>query len=298
MLEKVEKQMALYVGSLDDEATNKFFQTLPSGKKLRSKLILNIAGDCEDAIKLSAIVELIHLASLLHDDVIDESQTRRGKPSFNAKYGDKNAIMLGDILYSKAFFELSSMQDEIAKIISNAVSELSIGELLDVELSNSFNHNKEKYMDMIYKKTASLIEASSKAAAILANKNIVNFSTYGKNLGLAFQIVDDILDITQDSQVLGKPALQDFREGKTTLPYIYMYEKLNSGEKIKLLSFFGKELNESQKDWIKQMLDKTNALKIAIKEAKELGNGALDAIKGEDIPKLNEVVKAMIEREF
>lgn len=298
MLEKIEYKMNEFISSLNDENINELFKTLPQGKRLRSKLVLNIAEQTDEAINLCAIIELIHLASLLHDDVIDDSLVRRGKESFNAKYGDKNAIMLGDILYSKAFYELSSLPKEVAKVVSNSVTQLSIGEMLDVKLSSKFNENKSLYMDMIYKKTASLIEASAVCGAILAKKDEEKFGIYGKNLGLAFQIIDDILDITQDSKTLGKPSLHDFKEGKTTLPYLYMYEKLNTQDREKLLSYFKKELNENESAWIKNKMNETNAVKKAIKEAKGLGNEALKSIENENIPKLHEVVKSMIDREF
>lgn len=290
--------MEEFISSLKNDNITKLFKTLPNGKRLRSKLVLNITNSSDESVDLCAIIELIHLASLLHDDVIDDSLTRRGEESFNAKYGDKSAIMLGDILYSKAFHELTSLPEDVAKVVSNAVSELSIGEMMDVDLSKNFNQNKSLYMDMIYKKTASLIEASAISGAILANKDRDRFGVYGRNLGLAFQIVDDILDITQDSKTLGKPALHDFKEGKTTLPYLYMHEKLNEEDKKRLLSYFKKDLNKEQSDWIKAKFEETKAVKRAIKEAKELGNVALKAIKNENTPKLQEVVLGMIDREF
>ena len=202
------------------------YAKVPSGKRLRTKLILKIAGADENSVMLSCIVELIHAASLLHDDVIDEALTRRGVSSINATFGDKTAIMLGDILYSKAFYELTSFDVKIAKNISNAVTLLSLGELQDVQMGESFNSDLNSYMQMIYNKTASLIEASARCGALLCGKDEESFGLYGKNLGLAFQIVDDVLDVTQDSATLGKPSLNDFVEGKTTLPYILAYERI------------------------------------------------------------------------
>ncbi len=298
MLKNVEKKMDEFVNSLDNLHVKDFFRTLPSGKKLRSKLILNIANPTNEAVNLCAIVELIHLASLLHDDVIDNSLKRRGKASFNAVNGDKNAIMLGDVLYSFAFFKLCEFPKSVAQTISNAVTKLSVGELLDVKLSDSFNTDKELYIDMIYKKTASLIEASSISAALLVGKDAKSFGEYGKNLGLAFQIVDDILDITQDSKTLGKPNLSDFKEGKTTLPYMYLYESLQKDDRAKLKNLFKCELSEEDGVWIKEKMAQTGALEKSIKEAKEYGQKALKAIERENIPKLQEVVSAMIDREF
>ena len=125
------------------------YQDIQKGKGIRGKLITIIDPNAQ---KLAAVVESIHLASLLHDDVIDEADTRRGVKSINAKYGDFTAVMLGDILYSRAFYELIEFGSEIAKTVSNAVYLLSQGELEDVKLSNSINLDKDKYMQMIYKK--------------------------------------------------------------------------------------------------------------------------------------------------
>ncbi len=151
-LQQVKNQIKAFVIECDDEKSLKLLDLLATGKMLRSKLILKIAGVNEESIKLCAIVEMIHAASLLHDDVIDEADTRRGKPSINALFDNKTSIMFGDILYSKAFTELSQMDKEVAYIVSNAVTLLSIGEMLDVDLTESFNSSYDKYLDMIYKK--------------------------------------------------------------------------------------------------------------------------------------------------
>lgn len=298
MLAKVEMLMLEMVTSLGDTKSVELFHKVPKGKRLRAKLILKIAGQSEEALKLAAIVELIHAASLLHDDVIDDADTRRGEASINALFGNKTAIMLGDILYSKGFSELTAMPKEVAYTISNAVALLSVGELLDVELATSFNHSEEHYFDMIYKKTASLIEASAKAAALISGKNGDIYALYGKNLGLAFQIIDDILDITQSSQTLGKPALNDFKEGKTTLPYLYMYAKLCDEEKQHLLSLFQKELSKEESLWIQSQMHKTNAILDAMNYAKALGHEALEAIANEEDVGLASIITQMIERDF
>jgi len=298
LLEKVEVSMFKILESLNNKHILELFHKIPKGKRLRAKLVLKIAGENEDSYKLAAIIELIHAASLLHDDVIDDALTRRGKDSINAIFGDKTSIMLGDILYSKGFTSLTTFSPDIAYKISNAVALLSVGELLDVELSKSFNKDEEIYMDMIYKKTASLIEAASVSAAILGKKNIKNYETYGRNLGLAFQIIDDVLDITQESEKLGKPALHDFKEGKTTLPYMNLYKKLDDEGKIKLLGLFKKDLDENDKIWIKNKMRETSSLNDSIEHAKKLGFEALKAIKNEKNDSLNKIIKEMIEREF
>lgn len=295
-LEDVKQQIRVFVQECNDKKSLELLDLLATGKMLRSKLVLKIAGINEESIKLCAIIEMIHAASLLHDDVIDEADTRRGAPSVNALHDNKTAIMFGDILYSKAFTELSQMDKRVAYTVSNAVTLLSIGEMLDVDLTQSFNSDYDKYIDMIYKKTGSLIEASAKAAAIMAQKDEAKFALYGKNLGLAFQMIDDILDITQDSETLGKPAMLDFVEGKVTIPYLLLHERIE--DKQTLEDLYKVPLTPEQANWIKDQMVQTGALTEAIKQAKALGQEAIDALQDENSEDLIMIMKAMIEREF
>ena len=291
----VDKILYEFVKECGYEKALDMFKNISSGKKLRSKLILKIAGENEISLRLCAVIELIHLASLLHDDVIDDSTIRRGKPSINALYGSKNSIMLGDILYSKGYYEIVNLDPQIAKIISKAVLDLSIGEMMDVDLGSRFNPNLDEYLKMIELKTAVLIEAAARSAAILAKLDDEAYAVYGKNLGLAFQIVDDILDIISDENRLGKPAFNDYKEGKTTLPYIFLYNALNLDDKEVLKSLWGKELDENQTKWIKGKFDEFNIVHKCKEFAKELGNKAISAVSNHS---LQEIVSSMIDREF
>lgn len=296
-LQEVKNQIKEFVKVCNHEKSLELLDKLATGKMLRSKLILKIAGISQESIKLCAVVEMIHAASLLHDDVIDDADTRRGKPSVNALYDNKTSIMFGDILYSRAFTELSQMDKRVAYTISNAVTLLSIGEMIDVDLTNSFNTSYDLYLDMIYKKTASLIEAAAKAAAIIARLDEQKYALYGKNLGLAFQMIDDILDITQDSATLGKPSMHDFVEGKVTIPYLLLHERIE--DKARLESLYKKELNEQDTTWIKEQMSITNALNDSILQAKAIGNEAINAVIDEENSQtLVLIMKAMIEREF
>ena len=295
-LSLVKNQIKEYVKECGDQKSIELFDMLAQGKMLRSKLILKIAGVNDNSVKLCSVVEMIHAASLLHDDVIDEADTRRGKPSINALFDNKTSIMFGDILYSKAFTELSQMDKKISYTISNAVTLLSIGEMIDVDLTNDFNKSYDKYFDMIYKKTASLIEASAKAAALLCNKDEKAFALYGKNLGLAFQMIDDILDITQDSATLGKPAMLDFVEGKVTIPYLLLHERID--DKQKLESLYKKPLTPEESAWIKDEMIKNNVLIDSIGQAQKLGLEAVEAIKDDESEDLKNIMNQMIHREF
>ena len=269
------------------------YKDIKKGKGVRGTLITTISPK---STKLAAVVEAIHLASLLHDDVIDEATLRRGVPSINAKYGDFTAVMLGDIIYSRAFYELTSFSEKIAKTISNAVYLLSQGELEDVKLSYEMNLDKSKYLEMIYKKTASLIEASCKAAAIEEGFDEEDFALYGKNIGIAFQIIDDLLDITQDEKTLGKPSMLDFKEGKMTLPYIYLYEAINDKERLK--SLYKKNLNETDKNWIKTKMNELGIIKKCYNEAKELVDEAKKAIQKYNIPTLEIIAEKIVDRKY
>jgi octaprenyl-diphosphate synthase len=205
MLETVENLIAKLVDEVDYPQAKGLFQKLSGGKRLRARLILTIAPEAPSAPMLGAIVELIHAASLLHDDVIDEAQLRRGVASVNATEGSKMAIMLGDILYSKAFSSLTSFDPSIARSVAESVTRLSVGEMMDVEMAKTFNSDRDRYLTMLYLKTATLIEACAYSAAVLAGKDPDAYATYGKNLGVAFQIIDDILDITAMTRLSGSP---------------------------------------------------------------------------------------------
>jgi octaprenyl-diphosphate synthase len=302
VLEAVERKIEQYLFELDEAYVTSLYAKLPQGKRLRAKLIAHIAGESLAAVKLAAVVEMIHAASLLHDDVIDDARLRRKKPSLNALYGNKTAIMLGDILYAKGFLELNSISPKVAELISGAVVALSIGELNDVELSKSFHSDTKLYEKMIYQKTASLIEASAGAAALLSGKPYKKYMRYGKNLGLAFQMVDDLLDIVSDEATLGKPVLHDYEEGKTTLPYIYLYEAIgvfgSISDKERLVGLHGKSLKPEDQQWIIGQMHHYKVLERLKLEAKALIDEACMLMEEEGESKLVAIANEMIEREF
>jgi len=295
-MQRVESEIARLVKEIDYDEVSRLFDMLSGGKRLRAKLILKIASADERAPLLAAIVELIHGASLLHDDVIDEATLRRGVASVNATDGSKTAVMLGDILYSKAFTELVSFDKEIAKIISSSVTALSKGEMMDVKMADEFNSDEEKYLDMLYLKTATLIEAAAEASALLAGKDSASHALYGKNLGLSFQIIDDILDITADEATLGKPAMNDFVEGKCTLPYIYLYKVLNNDDKQILVDMHAKVLDEQATVWIKKKMKEHKTIEKSFELANKLSNEAMSAMK--DDTDLVDILKTMIKRSY
>lgn len=294
MLEKVETLIAKLVDEVGYPKAAELFAKLSGGKRLRARLILTIAPEADHAPLLGAIVELIHAASLLHDDVIDEAMLRRGVASVNATHGSKVAIMLGDILYSKAFSELTVFDPAIARSVAESVTRLSVGEMMDVEMADAFNIDRGLYLKMLYLKTATLIEAAALSAAVLAGKNAQAYATYGKNLGLAFQIVDDILDITADEATLGKPSLNDFVEGKTTLPYIDLYESLNVSDQERLKAFHAQVLSDEEKGWIRSKMNEHGVIERSYAYAQTLCDEAIAAV-GDDIP-LHAIIETVLKR--
>ena len=314
-MQEIDLIIEKFIKDLDYKPIEAMFNSIKQGKRLRSKLILAITQDFwgensqfssensknsqqNQIFTLCAIVEFIHLASLLHDDIIDEAKLRRGAKSINAEFGAKNALMLGDILYSYAFCELSKFENFVAFTLSKAVSALAKGELMDIELSKSFNADEKAYLTMIELKTAALIEASASCAAHLAGLDTQKFAEYGKNLGLAFQIIDDILDIKSDEKTLGKPALNDFKEGKSTLCYIALFKELNYNDKQILQGLFKKELNLAEKSWLEGKFKEHKILEKTLNVAKNYGLKAVEALESVQNQALKDIVQKMINRDF
>lgn len=295
-MDRVETEIARLIQEVDYEEVTRLFGMLSGGKRLRAKLVLKIASKNENAALLAAIIELIHGASLLHDDVIDDATLRRGVASVNATEGSKNAVMLGDILYSKAFSELVKFDKEIAQIVSSSVTALSKGEMMDVYMSSKFNTDEAKYLDMLYLKTATLIEAAALSSAILAGKDAQKYGIYGKNLGLSFQIIDDILDITSDEETLGKPAMNDYVEGKCTLPYIYLYEALDDAGKQRLVASHAKKISQDEMDWIKAKMQEYKCIEKSFALAKKLSDEAMKAVADDEA--LVAILETMIKRSY
>lgn len=296
MIETVEKEILTLVNEIGYDEITRLFGTLAGGKRLRAKLVLEIAGSDTTAPRLGAIIELIHAASLLHDDVIDDATLRRGAPSVNATEDSKTAIMLGDALYSKAYSTLVAYDEAVAKTVADAVTALSVGELMDVRMSESFNADADAYMDMLYLKTAALIEASAKAAALMMGKDAEAYALYGKNLGISFQIIDDILDIVSDEETLGKPALHDYEEGKCTLPYIYLSEALQGEERERLLSYHREKLSAENAAWIKEKMQEHKSVERSYALAQELSDKAIAAVAGDE--RLVGIIESMMKRSF
>ncbi|MDO9534690.1 MAG: polyprenyl synthetase family protein [Bacillota bacterium] len=211
------------------------------GKRLRPVLLL-LSGSFQPAndyvlIRAAAAVELIHTASLIHDDIIDESYERRGSPSLNARWGNRPAVLAGDFLFARAFELISLCQDfQLNKSFMKAIGTMCEGEIEQNVFAFNVNISEEQYLKNIYRKTAVLMEACCGEGARLSRlegKDVSKLQAYGRNLGLAFQITDDILDIIGKSEFTGKPIGKDLQEGIITLPLIYVLEDITWGPRLK-----------------------------------------------------------------
>ncbi|MBX9621244.1 MAG: polyprenyl synthetase family protein [Alphaproteobacteria bacterium] len=203
------------------------------GKRLRPLLTIASAELCgykgERHIHLAACVEFIHTATLLHDDVVDESTLRRGRQTANSLWNNKASVLVGDFLFSRAFeLMVADGSFEVLDILSKASSAISEGEVLQLSMSHSLELTQETYLKIIKSKTARLFSAATEVGAVVAKASCEQRKTlaqFGKALGIAFQLMDDILDYTANQGQLGKTIGDDFREGKVTLPLILAYQK-------------------------------------------------------------------------
>ena len=210
------------------------------GKRLRPVLTLASAKMCGYAdgnrhIALAACVEFIHTATLLHDDVVDESGLRRGLASANAVFGNKASVLVGDFLFSRSFeLMVEDGSLDILRILSHASSVIAEGEVLQLITSNDTETSETAYLDVIRAKTAQLFAAACRIGAVVAERPRVEeeaLETYGMNLGIAFQLIDDVLDFSAEQAKLGKTVGDDFREGKITLPIILAFRRGDNEER-------------------------------------------------------------------
>lgn len=239
-LRKVEEEIRLEsVASVDAiTAINQYLQD-GGGKRLRPSLVLLASklagGGGESAIRLGAVVEMIHTATLVHDDVIDDAETRRGRPSTNVKFGNHTSVLAGDWLYMQAFqAALRERNFHILDLLIGVTQMMVEGELIQLQRIGRIDVSEADYMDLVDRKTATLFSTCARlgaAAAGAVRETEDALGEYAWNLGMAFQLVDDVLDFTAREKVLGKPVGNDLWEGKVTLPLIYALEGASAGER-------------------------------------------------------------------
>ena len=246
--EKIKSKLASDV-ELVQKMTDYHIET--GGKRLRALLTLGAAKLCGYSkgsrdINLAACVELIHSATLMHDDVIDEGIVRRGKATLNKVWDNQSSVLIGDYLLSRCFeMMVEDGNLEVLKLLSSTSSKIAQGEVLQLQHKGEVDMLEETYLKIISAKTAELFAAATKVGAILSNVDVKEkkaLEFYGRNLGLTFQIADDTLDYNSELKLFGKKIGQDFFEGKITLPIILLFQKLNPLEKKLLKEIFNKEL--------------------------------------------------------
>jgi len=288
-LDSVEETLKLFSRSSNiiiSEISSYLIQN--SGKRIRPALLLlcsKLLGyKGKENILMSAIVETIHTASLIHDDIIDNSKIRRGKETIHTRWGANITVLLGDYLYIKAVgLSLGSTHKQIIQILTDTSVQMIEGELNEYYLSGNLDVEEESYLDIINKKTASLFSSSCRIGAILANsskKEEQDLAEFGANLGMSFQIIDDLLDFTGDEKILGKPVLSDLNEGRVTLPVIYTLKNDNYMNR-KLLTSFLKEKNGSKKykKEISEIIQSNGALQYTQTKAREFSLKSKEIIR-------------------
>ena len=247
------------------------------GKRLRALLTLCSAKLCGYSkgtrdINLAACVELIHSATLMHDDVIDDGSVRRGKKTLNKKWGNHSSVLVGDYLLSRCFeMMVEDGNIEVLKLLSSTSSIIAQGEVLQLQHKGEVDMLEETYLKIISSKTAELFAAATKVGAILSetrNKDKEALEFYGRNLGLTFQIADDTLDYNSETNLFGKKIGKDFFEGKITLPIILLFQKASSKEKVILKEIFlKKERNENDFIKIISLIKKYDVIKSCYQKA-------------------------------
>jgi octaprenyl-diphosphate synthase len=281
------------------------------GKRLRPVLTLASSRLCGyDGNRhqaLAACVEFIHTATLLHDDVVDESDLRRGLASANAVFGNKASVLVGDFLFSRAFqLMVEDGSLDVLRILSHASAVIAEGEVLQLATSNDTGTSEQAYLDVIRSKTAELFAAACQIGAVVAERPSAEedaLFAYGLNLGIAFQLVDDVLDYSALQARLGKTVGDDFREGKITLPVILAYRRGSDEERV----FWNRALEEMEQeegdlDKAIGLMNQHGALRDTVERARHYGAIARDALglfpESEEKAALLDVIDFVIDREF
>ena len=307
--ERIKTQLTSKV-ELVEEMTAYHLNT--GGKRLRALLTLGSAKLCGYLkggrdINLAACIELIHAATLMHDDVIDNGEIRRGKKTLNFVWGNQSSILVGDYLLSRCFeMMVEDGNLEILRLLSSTSAQIAQGEILQLQHKGEIDMLEETYFKIILAKTGKLFAAATKVGAILGNKNnkikdALEF--YGKNLGLTFQIADDSLDYNSELNLFGKKIGNDFYEGKITLPIILLYQKANDAEKIKIKEFFTKK-NRDEKNFkvILELIKKYNIISQCYKKAEhfiDLASNSLSIFDNSDEKRILEKLTSFsLERSF
>lgn len=281
------------------------------GKRMRPMLTLAAAKligyEGTRHYKLAAAVEFIHTATLLHDDVVDGSDLRRGKKTANLVFGNPATVLVGDFLFSRSFeLMVEDGSLKVLKILSSASAIIAEGEVNQLTAQRKIDTSEDRYLDIIGSKTAALFAAASRISAVVAERDEeteLALDSYGRNLGIAFQLVDDAIDYSSDSETMGKDAGDDFREGKVTLPVIFAYAR-GSEEDRKFWkdAIIGHKITDFDLAYATELLKKTGAIDDTISRARHYGQRAIDALgafpSGKAKAAMTEAVEFAISRAY
>ena len=278
-LDKVEENLRLFADSpnkLISEISGYLFQK--AGKRIRPALLMlctKLLGyKGEEHILMSALVETIHTASLIHDDIIDNSKLRRGRESIHSRWGPNITVLLGDYLYIMSLgLSLQSQHRQIINILTDISARMIEGELNEYYMSGNLDLEEKDYLDIINKKTASLFSASCRIGGILAQASEdkeQRLTDFGMTLGMCFQIIDDLLDFTGEEKTLGKPVLSDINEGRITLPLIYTLKSDGNVNRKRLTELLkAKPLEKKARQEILEIVKSNGALDYTYRKAEE-----------------------------
>ncbi len=284
ILEEIQRIVVADFDMIED--VNEYLLLLP-GKLFRPTLVLlsNQVGDSPrpDAVTFGAVVELVHLATLVHDDAVDNSVLRRGQPTINALWTHQIAIIMGDYLYSRAVTELARVGYlEAIRTLGEAANEMSVGEMRQLTAYNGLDFSEDDYFRLIAAKTASLMGAACDMGALVgAEEYRKPLRRFGDNLGMAFQVTDDILDYVGSEEETGKPAGQDLREGKVTLPLIGALRNASPGAEAELRDFFsGTEPSDKEIFRIIALVRELGGVDYAMRQALTFAEQAEESLAG------------------
>jgi octaprenyl-diphosphate synthase len=279
------------------------------GKRLRPALVYLSAkanGGKNEKLTLAALaIELLHTATLLHDDVVDQSQTRRGQKTVNSGWSNLISVLMGDYLFAKAFkIMMATKSSPLLQAISKATERVSFGELLQVQECFNYDLDEKLYLDIIREKTASLFSVSCESGVILSkndNNHKRNFQSYGENFGIAFQITDDLLDLIGKKEKTGKELGNDLKEGKMTLPLIYAFNRSSQKAKKEIIKLIENSFDHNGFFEILNFVQNQGGVDYAKSRAFEFGERALDFISNlkdsESKDSLINLVNFMVNRE-
>ena len=281
------------------------------GKRLRPAILLVVSRllgyDGTRDIAYAAMVEMIHTATLVHDDIIDRATVRRGRATANHRWGNQLTVLLGDWLYIRAM-ELALAEGDVPamRALSHATCQMTEGEILGLGLQRGSQLTREQYLDITRRKTAELFAVACSLPTYLSpafEPHRAALEEYGRNIGMCFQIVDDILDITGSQKNLGKPVFSDLREGKLTLPFILVLPHLSAAERTTLEGVLATgELSDTSPEQLRDLLERHGAVEESRRTADQFGHRAVAALaglpRGPEVNALAAAPRFVVEREY